>query len=312
MPVLQEEIAQYREFAEEILKDLGCLDIDPNAVLWHYTTGPALLGIIESGTIYATQVACLNDSTEVRYSSRLLQKELTALKSKYCDDNQVDDFIGTALEFFKEEPEFPAHAGLMYFVTCFSQQRDDLTQWRSYGGGENGYAIGFKASSLFGVANTILAKVNYDISAHDALAKKVAEATVRFFREGQARRTNENPSHWGGEFLAAWDYWITQLAPMVKDPGFSSENEFRLVHQFQYHEFARLRFVQKATLMSRHLPLVLLSNNETRLPKLPLSQIIVGPCRHREITRISVDAALRQMGYGSGLVLSSERPFQSV
>lgn len=49
-----------------------------------------------------------------------------------------------------DEPESPSHAPSMYFVTCFSEEEDDLSQWRAYCGGENGYAIGFRAAGLFG------------------------------------------------------------------------------------------------------------------------------------------------------------------
>ena len=36
-------------------------------------------------------------------------------------------------------------AGEGHFVTCFSEVEDDLSQWRGYGGGECGYALGFDA-----------------------------------------------------------------------------------------------------------------------------------------------------------------------
>jgi hypothetical protein len=44
----------------------------------------------------------------------------------------------------------------------------------------------------------------------------------------------------------------------------------------------------------------------------PISKVIVGPCRHREITRVSVDTLLRTHGYPSDLVVSSQRPYQEM
>lgn len=35
-----------------------------------------------------------------------------------------------------------------YFVACFSEVEDDLSQWRGYGGGDCGYAIGFRSHGI--------------------------------------------------------------------------------------------------------------------------------------------------------------------
>jgi hypothetical protein len=70
--------AQYFEFINTLLplrKDL----LLPNDVVWHYTTGESLLKIIESGMLFSTQVACLNDSSEIRYSAGQLRKVLVNL-----------------------------------------------------------------------------------------------------------------------------------------------------------------------------------------------------------------------------------------
>jgi hypothetical protein len=42
MAVLDEENKQYKEFANAILKDLGCGVFDPETMLWRYTKGAGL------------------------------------------------------------------------------------------------------------------------------------------------------------------------------------------------------------------------------------------------------------------------------
>jgi len=210
----------------------------------------------------------------------------------------------------EEEPDFPNHAPSAFFVACFSAEEDDLSQWRSYGLGENGYAIGLRAKNLFGSLNSILVRVNYDKELHEKIASEVAEATVRFFREGVNNKRAATISTWEDEFLAAWDLEITYLAPLVKDPCFKAENEYRIIHVFNTGEIKDLKFIQKETMMARHLPLSLPLGGEAWVPRLPIERVIVGPCRHREITRVSVDTLLRKMGYGTGRVIASKRPFQ--
>jgi hypothetical protein len=308
MPVLPDDRKEYFAFASELLKDLDALNFSHETVLWHYTSGSALLSIIDSGTLYSTQVSCLNDSTEVRYGARLFKDALTKLLSEYAGEQQLLAFIQETLKFFDEEPDFPVNAAIPYFVTCFSLDGDDLNQWRSYCYGENGYAIGFKASGLLGIPNSLLVRVNYDRDAHLRLAIKASNATVRFFKEGIEKKRADSIEQWTKEFLAVWDDVITQLAPMIKDPSFLSEKEFRIVHQLTTDDARSIRVMQKETMMSRHLPLR--TPSIAVVPTLPIVGVRVGPCRHPAVTRISVDTALRQRGYGGGLVSSSSVPFR--
>jgi hypothetical protein len=310
MPILPEDQNQYVEFIQSKVKALKSFDFSNETILWHYTNGPGLLGILETGTLYSTQVSCLNDSSEIRYASSLFKNALITSLPKWSSDKAVESFVQRYLKLIEEEPERPNHAPSPFFVTCFSQEDDDLNQWRSHCGGENGYAIGFVVSKLFGTANSVLVRVNYDRALHEELAAEVAEATVKFFQEGLEKNRAESPEKWEEEFLTHWDPFISRLAPMVKDPGFNSENEYRIVHEFHVEELKDMKFVQKKTMLSRHLALSFPLGGEAWVPRLPIAKVMVGPCRHREITRISVDTLLRKMGYGSGKVVSSQRPFQ--
>jgi hypothetical protein len=310
MPVEPNDIAQYRSFVDEQINLLQSLKFDPDHCVWHYTSGDGLLGIIESGTLWATQVSCLNDSTEVRYGLNLFRDALIHARQNNPEDPAVDKMLEQTTSSLLESPATPNHASSMYFVTCFSQHEDDLSQWRAYCGGENGYAIGFRARGLFGNPNSLVVRVNYDGEQHRAVAEHVAAATVRFFRDGIQNGRASSAAEWMGEFLPVWTNVIGQLAPLVKDRAFQAENEFRIVHQLQANEMGQVRFRQKATLMSRHIPLTFPHQAAPRFPMLPIVGVKVGPTRHKEITRISVDTLLRQMGYGTGQVSLSSIPFQ--
>ena len=58
---------KYQEFVSQQVKQLGSLDFDREVILWHYTNGGGLLGILETGTIFSTQASCVNDITECRF-----------------------------------------------------------------------------------------------------------------------------------------------------------------------------------------------------------------------------------------------------
>ncbi|HEY1754373.1 MAG TPA: hypothetical protein VGG72_03180 [Bryobacteraceae bacterium] len=62
MSVTVEEAIVYREFVSKLARENGCFDFQPDQVIWHYTDGPGLLGILESSRLHATQVSALNDA----------------------------------------------------------------------------------------------------------------------------------------------------------------------------------------------------------------------------------------------------------
>jgi hypothetical protein len=295
--------AYYYPFVQSLLKRLDW-EPGPDQMVWHYTSGSGLIGIIESGSIFATQVSCLNDATEIRYSAKGLREALSALLLTVDSDQPEAGVAKRYIELLQDDDAAPNSAALPYFVTCFSSLEDDLSQWRSYGGGENGYAIGVLTKDLFGTPNSLVGRVNYDRELHGTLAEEVAEATLRLYKEGLGAGIGD----WDNVFLNAWDWALTQLAPLVKDPGFVAEKEVRVIHQLQDCEVAQLKVRQRKTMMSRHLPMKFPSAGQA--PRFPVSKVIVGPCRHREITRISVDTLLRTHGYQGVHVLSSSRPYQ--
>jgi hypothetical protein len=304
MATKEELIDRYVGFATTLLERLDTKP-DPDQLVWHYTTGAGLIGIVESGSLFATQVSCLNDATEIRYSAKKLREALSALSAGMNGEQPEAALVKRFAELLQDNEAAPTSAPLPYFVSCFSSLEDDLSQWRSYGGGENGYAIGVMVKDLFGVPNSLVARVNYDAETHGAVAREAAEATVKFYKEG----LKEGIEDWDNIFLELWDYTLTQVAPFLKDPGFAVEQEVRLVHLLEQTEMSQLKVRQRKTMMSRHLPMRFPSAGQLGVP---ISKVIVGPCRHREITRISVDTLLRTHGYPSGLVVSSQRPYQEM
>lgn len=312
MPMPDDEKRRYTEFAIGLARELGAISIPPDTILWHYTNGQSLIAMLETMSIFSTQLSCLNDTTELRYGSNLFREALSAKRAIIPEKSAVSALLDGALDYFKENPNFPAQAVVPHFVACFSEERDDLSQWRAYGNGENGYAVGFRAGDLCCCSNAALVRINYDSALHHTLAQRAVDAMIDFFLEAVKKCAPSDLAKFGSEFLEAWDASITMDAPLIKDPAFSKERECRIVKGFSFDELTNLRFLQKGSMMSRHLPLQP-SNGQAATPyHLPIAEVIVGPCRHPQISRVSVDTILRQKGYPSGLVSVSKIPFQSV
>jgi hypothetical protein len=309
--ITETERLKFIAFIDAQMKYLKVLEVNSDDKIWHYTSGDALLGIVETGTLYATQVSCLNDSTEIRYGAKLVRDAFMNVRTDAVEEKL---FLDRIIKPIVEEPAAPTNLPSVWFVTCFSKVKDDLSQWRAYSGGENGYAIAFLAGGFVN-RGSLVARVNYEKDQHKQVAENVANSTMLFFKEGlNARSTGENKTAaidaWVTEFLAVWERFVGHLAPMVKDPAFRGENEYRIVHEVQAHEMGQLRFKQKETLMSRHLPLIFPPlNYATQSQLLPIAEVMVGPSRHKEISRVSVETFLRQKGYLVPVTVS-KIPFQ--
>jgi len=314
--ITQGEINRYWDFVRDQFQRTGRTAPSP-AVLWHYTSGDGLVAIIQSGELWTTQISCVNDSTELRYSTSLL---LDVLRPKRMDRELRPHATTTAkAELILYDR---AIAGLSVdaaptserFVACLSEDGDDLSQWRAYGGGEGGYAIGFDMARLLLTlpqAKAVLAAVCYDKNIQIQIAQAVVDATTRFYLEGLNSRPGAKEEEWAETFLSAWSRLISHIAPAIKHPAFSTEREWRLIRQLQETDLPDVRFRQRQSMLGRHLPLRL---RDFGTDTLPIASVRVGPSRHKEISRVSVGDLLKTKGYPKHIyddVQVSDVPFQS-
>ncbi len=299
----------YFPFIRQMFAKLNC-EVEGNADLWHYTTGSNLIEIIQSGELYATQVACLNDRTEIRYAERLLRDALQEILPTVDGQSELTTFIQGYIARLTDTDDLPSHRVSNYFVTCFSGARDSLSQWRSYSGGENGMAIRFKAGSLKNHEDlTGVVKVNYDEGLHRALALEVAHKTCEFFSTG----LEHGYVNWEELFLNAWTEALYWLSPLVKHPSFASESEMRAIYRVKVPDsYARMKFHAKKTLLSTHLPYRYPADRPDDSKVLPIEEIMIGPSRHRAVTSVSVNSLLMSKGYAENVVTMSDTPFQDV
>src|SRR5215210_6670623 len=69
--VTDSELNTYRAFCRDLFRDH--FRKKPRTTLWHYASARTFIEIIGSGKVWATQISCLNDHTEFRYSVGLVR-----------------------------------------------------------------------------------------------------------------------------------------------------------------------------------------------------------------------------------------------
>jgi hypothetical protein len=266
---------------------------DPR-ILWHYTTGESLIGIIEKGELWATQVSCLNDQTELIHAASLLTEAFQRMRDEHRgNDDQV--FLTRALETLSHNVALQSDI----FVASFSEIEDDLGQWRAYGGGEAGYAIGLNREGIdFGLLSGNFAiPVEYDIEKQVEITTGLADAVLAFYRRGIRSSSGNSHTFIVETAIPLMLEGLAFIGPFLKNDAFRSEKEWRVMWRLLDGQENRLRIRQKRTLLSRHFPLDFQREGAIISGKLPIVSIGVGPCRHPGVSVNSVQALLRSKGY---------------
>ncbi|MGE0161201.1 MAG: DUF2971 domain-containing protein, partial [Gemmatimonadales bacterium] len=179
--------------------------------LYHYTSAEGACGIVDSQSMWATDVRFLNDSSEWRYAVQLVRTVVgDPAISKHEDWGDLTD-------------EFHALSKMTCHVTCFSANRNQLSQWRAYSG--QGYALGFPWPYLATLAANlpltgIFSPVVYDPALQRAA---LAKALSPLLAENPADSDADGLPH-RVIFVGA----VSVAATFFKDPAFSQEAEWRL------------------------------------------------------------------------------------
>jgi len=301
MPVSQAQKLCYATFVTKSLFE--SFKPDPAKVpttLWYYTSGATLIAMMQSQSLWATQVSCLNDESEYRYLFDLLFDKVNASTS-------TDNNLSVLHQHIEKAKARERQSNSYWFVCSFCKERDDLNLWRGYAGGEGGCAIAFDVQKLF--RRWWLLPVLYCKQKQNDLVVTLVDKMDKFFVDGLSK--DQTSESWAEEFFAAWEDQISAIAPLMKHPKFRAENEWRFLHTLEAPEQRNLKYQQRGTAITRHLPLCFQAWVDS-LPRL-VTEIMVGPSRHKQMSKSSIENLLQSCGYGDAIkVTLSEIPFRSL
>lgn len=254
------------------------------SVLYHYTSGPGLIGILQSKSIWATNIRFLNDSTEYSLALKLAQEVIQNL----IEDahNKFDLGLYNVL---KEKLAGEKGQGEVY-VSSFTENGDQLSQWRAYCPPAGGYAIGFKSKSLMepGGSNSdrFLARCTYDLPSQKELIRNLIQ-TVAEFAEGSVHDhvTHDRVFRESFKLLGRL---LPLVAPALKDSSFSEEQEWRLVRLPSSFEDGTQQFRQGRSMLIPYYQHSFPTENGTA----PIEELVVGPTPHPDLARDAAQALL--------------------
>lgn len=138
---MQENLNKFEKEADDIVTSFsGSIGSKPQpSIIYHYTNDVGLKGILETGKIWLTDAFSLNDPSEMRHGFSILVKILES-KAKTKQEKCFAKLIHNCFNNIQKLGNF--------FICSFSENGDDLGQWRAYADDGLGYALGFDRPAL--------------------------------------------------------------------------------------------------------------------------------------------------------------------
>lgn len=277
------------KWSESVRQELAYLiSENPEKVVYHYTDVSALLGMLDSGTIWATHVSRMNDVMEYeigvafvtqciranlqRPSGALVEKAITRLQS-------VDTYIA-----------------------CYSTAPNRLSQWRAYSGTDTGYCIGIRTGEMATVdaRMPLLEKVIYNEDVAESILLRMLDRVDAFLSGNDFGEVEV------GYLMGMLQATFNNVACIIKHSGFEEEAEYRQIHQPSSSPLSLETKYRKGRCgLTPYVEIGFLQKG-----RLPIESIMIGPCRDPHAEERSLRMILAKYGYEDVEVRKSGIPLR--
>lgn len=291
--------------SDQLREDFTINQIGIPNVLQHYTSYHGMAGIIGSNKLWLTDIAYMNDASELSHGKNLIE-------------NYLEEVAKDASPPFRELierskiPTASDDTSMGYYATSFCRNNDLLSQWRAYGAGGSGYALGFSTHHIPLSDKLQLRKVIYNPDLQLQLVKNTVDRTIEVFKQIIGEKSIETLDK--EVVLPAFAGFLSQhLIEYIftfKHNSFEEENEVRLIYKFRRdQDLLALKFRHYNSVPVPYMELSL-TTDAKHLPLMPIVTITHGPTLQPELTRKSLSLLLENNNYGHVEILGSKTPLR--
>jgi hypothetical protein len=267
----------------------------PPPELFHYTSLPGLIGIVNTRSIWASKISHLNDAAELLLTLDRASKVIRRLTVR----DWIKDELLNLLDCVRHGPG-------NLFVFSLTEHGDQLSQWRGYTAPGSGYSIGFSSEFLVAASKSwqlSLGPCCYDKDVQGRIVEDIVTDAVNTRLELSPPETLRSNTV-GEPFCDA----LLFAAPFLKDGGFSEESEWRLVAQGVAFQDSRLCHRAGASYVVPYLELGFDKLGSTASEA--IRTIIVGPTPHPSLASDSAWSLLASRSFTGWNVESSKIPYR--
>ena len=206
-------------------------------IVYHYCSLDTSYSIFSNSTIRLSNISKSNDSQEITYLIPKMKQFCNNLFSGYNEKFSKQyklnyNFVEKLFEYKFNE------MSLNFYVLCFSEEPDLLSQWRGYANDACGVSIGFSTDSFYPLARSI--RSNYNFSQVKYLLDDLYDQIKNYVIEKVEKNFGGDEKKDSLELLNIADTTVSMLlynAILYKNPNFYEEKEWRLI----YNPFGNIR-----------------------------------------------------------------------
>lgn len=214
--------------------------------LFHYCSTETFINIIKNKTIRLSDIYKSNDSKETKWLLEFIEEEIVRqFKEEPFFNGQLifgmDEIntLETILKSIKEK--MLGRNEELFYVACFSENGDKLSQWRGYGDDGYGLSIGFSFFSLETLVNKdeslkliqveYPGQVNNDNSSAKIreYSKDIIDSILNIIAIGDTKKFFSKETYALDIFHELSSRVFIQESIRFKNPAFEEEAEWRIV-----------------------------------------------------------------------------------
>lgn len=292
-----------------------------NDLAYHYTSMGVFLKLmegIENGhfLFHASYIDVMNDPSEFKFGYGKFFKALTiiegesGIEDKYklsaiaTEDNMsVTDWNEGFIDYHTSMFHLP-------FVISFSNDKDNLGMWRSYGSNGNGVVLGFDkkaagAKYIYLEEKDFSYNIPYAVDVSYGEINEVLKNVLTHRYNIYYEKIKEIKDEYLLVFKTNFLYRFCRFfASLIKHKAYEEENETRMVF-FKNEKPEELHF--KVNMNERLVPFI-----QVPIPVVSLKRIVVGPCCAFDSTKRDIETLLTNKGFEiNDMVVKSEVPYRN-
>jgi hypothetical protein len=254
------------------------------SVLYHYTSWDAAKAILASREFWATSHDCTNDRAELVSADEVILEVAKEL---------LNQTMGLAAEVLKSfigsYSELHVTRVISICLACFSESRDDASQWKNYGDGGHGLCLGIKVVNELPPRDppSALIRVDYSEESWRAELKQSFGDMCTVLSRAQPNQRNLELG------LNAFLRKAAFMSISAKQAQWAAEREVRRVTIVTRRSGISLEERVAPDGVKRYLPVSV--RTEGKL--IALAEIIVGSNRDFEESRQELEKYLAEIGY---------------
>ena len=290
-------------------------------IAYHYTSIDTLLKLLDSieenrFMFYGSYILYMNDPTEFKYGLDMVHSLLLPIENELCVQNEIClSRIWDDREIREQHIDMFGEMFLLPFVVCFSNHKDFLPQWITYGDNGKGVSLGFKIQDYCLIIKngdyTTIDLTEFDEKQFHAIRvsyKRVSNKHVyncilrQMYKQYMGKiSTIDAPN----KIMTIQLDYLREIAfilsALIKHKAYSYEDETRLLVPLSKMDGVKFRTNNKGQII----PYIKIGIETNRLKR-----IVLGPCCDFESTKVMIETRLRQAEISNVKVLKSQIPFR--